>query len=419
MNLREKLMLLSKAELKARLVTIGKEAQDKGGEDLAAIMDEAKIIGEIMDEIKGREELAKAAALAAVEDDKADDRAGENGGEANSKSKKREDSGNMLKRGGSVSYSARILAKAYNAATGSPGGERTLSSEVAVMPKHTSADISPTFNDVSSLFDRVSHTPLPGGESYEKPFVKSYGDGAGVTAEGADYNLTEPVFGYAKINREKITAYSEVTEELAKLPAADYDGVIEASIAKAIKRYCSRQILIGNGTTSKFRGIFFNPTEATETVIAAATDVAINKIDENTLNEIIYAYGGDEDVEDPSVLILSKSDLKAFSRVRDKSGKKEYDIVNRGNTGTIDGIPFIINSACKCVSKASTGDYLMAYGPLSNYEVAIFADIDAQKSDHFKFRQGITAFRASTFMGGNVVAWNGFLRVKKGTPAAG
>ena len=59
--LKEQLMKMSKKELKARLVTVGKEAQDKSGEELTALMDEAKLIGEILDEIKIREELAKAA----------------------------------------------------------------------------------------------------------------------------------------------------------------------------------------------------------------------------------------------------------------------------------------------------------------------------------------------------------------------
>ena len=64
---REQLIKMSKKELKARLVTVGKEAQDKSGEELTALMDEARTIGEILDEIKAREELARAAQAAAGE----------------------------------------------------------------------------------------------------------------------------------------------------------------------------------------------------------------------------------------------------------------------------------------------------------------------------------------------------------------
>lgn len=74
---REQLMKMSKKELKARLVTVGKEAQDKSGEELTALMDEARTIGEILDEIKAREELAKAAQAAAGEGEGPDGNAGE------------------------------------------------------------------------------------------------------------------------------------------------------------------------------------------------------------------------------------------------------------------------------------------------------------------------------------------------------
>lgn len=77
-------------------------------------------------------------------------------------------------------------------------------------------------------------------------------------------------------------------------------------------------------------------------------------------------------------------------------------------------VPYIINSACGEVG-GTAGAYCMAYGPLSNYEVAIFSDIDAQKSTEYKFKQGQIAYKACVFMGGNVVAKNGFIRVKNAT----
>ena len=108
-------------------------------------------------------------------------------------------------------------------------------------------------------------------------------------------------------------------------------------------------------------------------------------------------------------------DIYIHGLIRDKQGRKVYTIVNRGNTGTIDGVPFIINSGCGDLTSASADDYLMAYGPMSNYELAIFSDIDARKSTDYKFKQGQVAYRADIFAGGAVVAKNGFLRVKKGS----
>ncbi|PDZ06615.1 phage major capsid protein [Bacillus cereus] len=286
----------------------------------------------------------------------------------------------------------------------------TVGSGTVVLPKHTASDIRPTFNEVSTLIDRVSTKTLKGGESYQQPYLESYGEGD-YTTEGNDYANAETKFGYADITKAKITAYSEDTEELQKLPAADYDGEVMKGITVAARKKITREILIGTGATNRLVGIFSTAAKA----IDAATDLEISKIDASTLDDIIYSYGGDEDVEDAAVLILNKKDLKAFAKLRTSDGKKVYNVVSHGNSGTIDGVPFIINSACKAVSDAATtaGQFNMAYGPLSNYQLTIFSDMDVQRSTDFKFKQGMIAHRGSVFAGGNVISKNGFLRVKK------
>lgn len=286
----------------------------------------------------------------------------------------------------------------------------TVGSGNVVLPKHTASDIRPTFNEVSTLIDRVSTKTLKGGESYQQPYLESYGEGD-YTTEGNDYANAETKFGYADITKAKVTAYSEDTEELQKLPAADYDGEVMKGITVATRKKLTREILIGTGATNRLVGIFSTAAKA----IDAATDLEISKIDASTLDDIIYSYGGDEDVEDAAVLILNKKDLKEFAKLRASDGKKVYNVVSNGNSGTIDGVPFIINSACKAVSDAATtaGQFNMAYGPLSNYQLTIFSDMDVQRSTDFKFKQGMIAHRGSVFAGGNVISKNGFLRVKK------
>lgn len=286
----------------------------------------------------------------------------------------------------------------------------TVGASNIVLPKHDAADIKPTFNQVSSLIDRVNHKPLIGGESFTQPYLVGYGEGD-YTAEGADYATADPVFGYATISKAKVTAYSEESEETLKLPAADYDGAVVDGISVASRKKLTKEILVGTGAANRLVGIF----SAAATAIDAAKDLGISAIDEKTLDEIVYGFGGDEDVEDVAVLILNKKDLKKFATLRDADGKKVYTVVNNGNTGTIDGVPFIINSVCKAVSDAATaaGDYAMAYGPLSNYTLAIFSDLEVQRSTDFKFKQGMIAHKGVAFAGGNVTAKNGFLRVKK------
>lgn len=399
---KDALMKMSAKDLKARLKELNSLANDEEGEVLDQILEEADIINGILKDAKARQRLATMASEAGASDD--DTNKGESSNGALDQISER---GKNIKNGNAVKFAAKLVStKIKNA----------LSTAQTVLPSHEASDLKPAFNDVSSLIDRVKTIPLPGGETYQRGYVESYGDGAGTSEEGADYNPTEPKFGYVTIKKEKITAYTEEPEEMIKLPDADYDGVVESSVTMAIRRYISRQILIGDGSTSKLKGIFYNPSQENEQVIDPKTDITtITEIASDTLDEIIYSYGGEEEVEDIAVLILNKKDLKAFAKLRDKQGRKVYTIVNHGNTGTIDGVPYIINSACKAISDPATaaGSYEMAYGPLENYELAIFSDIDARKSTDYKFKQGQVAYRADIFVGGSVASKNGFIRVKK------
>ena len=282
----------------------------------------------------------------------------------------------------------------------------TVSSKTLLTPTHQAKEINDAFQPVSTLIDEVNMEQLDGGESYQEPYVKSYGKG-GQTDESGNYVDAEPEFGYADINKVKVTAYAEMTEEAEKLPAQDYVSKVESNMDIAIKRKMVEFALNGTGTKS-FVGIFKNEEE-----ITGDTDVVISKIDETTLDEIVFSYGGVEAVED-GTLILSKEDLKAFSKVRTTDGKKVYDIDKKNKT--IDTIPYVISSECHPVSAddKTAGTYnCMAYGSLKNYKVTLFSDLEIKKSTDYKFKEGITAYRGSVMAGGNTVKLDGFVRVKK------
>ncbi|WP_312031004.1 phage major capsid protein [Hujiaoplasma nucleasis] len=284
-----------------------------------------------------------------------------------------------------------------------------VSSEEILLPEHTASGLDPLpFKQVSTLVDRVNVINLNGGETYKKSFVKSNGV-AGTTTEGGAYATTEPSFGYLTISKVKITAYTEITEELEKLPAIPYQAEVLRNINISLKKKISEQILRGAGTTNTFTGIFSDAAVA----LADTTPLEIEAITDSTLDDIVFAYGGDEEVEGGAVLILNKNDLRAFAGLKTQEGRKVHtiDYVNK----TIDGIPYIINSNCKAISDKNTvaGEYGIAYGALKNYEVPVFSPVEIGKSTDYKFKDGIISYKASVFTGGNVVGYNGFLRIKK------
>lgn len=296
----------------------------------------------------------------------------------------------------------------------------TVSASDVILPKHSSNTINPTFNEVSNAAGLVDTVTVIGGESYEQPYIKGYGEGD-YTAEGADAADAEPTFGYAKITKTKITAYAEISKEMQKLPAADYDGVVRDAMSKALNKKTVREIFVGNGTDGHFNGIFHNPSDTAKQIIDPTTDLEVSEITNTTLDDIVYSYGGEENVESGGscVLFLSKKDLAAFAKLRGTDKRKLHDIKLNGNSGTIDTVPFVISSACKPVSDTATaaGAYCMAYGYAKNYKNVVFSDVEIAHSTDFKFKQGMVCYRGEVYIGGNVQANNGFIRVKKAVTA--
>ncbi|MGN0695037.1 MAG: phage major capsid protein [Lentihominibacter sp.] len=286
----------------------------------------------------------------------------------------------------------------------------------ALIEKKYSRELAPGLNEVSTLIDSVNSVPLQGGESYAKGFAVGGAEGD-YTEEGADAAEANPKFDYVDIAKAKITAYTEITEEIKKLPNVDYATYIEAEVRKAIRKKITKQIIAGAGTTNTLTGIYSAPAK----VIPTESDFEVTAIDEDTLNNIVFAYGGDEDVEDGAVLVLSKADLRAFSNVKTSDDKRVYKIEKRGNTGTISyadggvGVDYIINSACNSLSASGTsaGTYTMVYGRPGAYELPIFSDLEINESTDYKFRAGNIAFRGVIFVGGNVAAYKGWMRIKK------
>lgn len=288
----------------------------------------------------------------------------------------------------------------------------TVASDNVLLPKHQSNDLATVpFRQVSTFYDLTKVRNLQGGESYEAPFTKSYGTG-GLTEEGSAYTEAEPEFETAKINKVKVTAYAEFSEELERLPNANYEAEIRKGVEIALKKKMAQQQIGGTGESNTFIGI--TSTNADNTAVLASDDMELSKIDQDTLNKIIFAYGGDEEVEQKGVLVLNKADLLAFSLVKNDIGDHAYkiDLANQ----TINTVPYIINSNLTPLDTALKGQYSMIYGIPQYYETAIFSPVEIKKSYDYKFKDGMIAYRASVFAGGNTTAYRGFMRVKKGDP---
>lgn len=294
----------------------------------------------------------------------------------------------------------------------------TVSSGSVLVEKKYKRTIDESFQGVSALVDRVNSIQLDGGDSYSVSFEKTYDEGDN-TEEGADYAEAEPETDYVETGRAKITAYAEVTKELTKLPNANYQALVIKRVRDAIRKKMGKQIVVGPGSSNTIKGIY----NADDKVLpkTSGADIELSTIDADTLNTIVFAYGGDESIEDEQELILNKKDIEAFSKVKDESGKFVYKITRNGQTGKIGyaqgglEVPYVINSACKSLvaSETSASEFTMVYGALSSYELPVFSPLEIEESRDYKFKQGIIAYRGDVIVGGTVSKYKGFVRVKK------
>lgn len=296
----------------------------------------------------------------------------------------------------------------------------SVSGGTILVPKKYKNEISESFNAVSGMVDMLNTVPLNGGDSYNVAFEKGYGEGD-YTTEGGEYNEIDVETDYVETGRAKITTYIEVTNEVKKLPSANYLALISKRVTSAIKKKIGAQAIVGAGTTNTIKGIYNADVKVMPTDTDKTSDIELKGIDADTLNEITFAYGGNEDVEAPQTLILSKEDLKAFAKVKTEDGKFVYSITKNGARGTIsykDGglaVPFVINSACNSISNSATteGKYTMIYGSLMDFELPVFSDLEVQESTDYQFKKGMICYRADAIIGGTVSKYNGFVRVKK------
>ncbi len=292
----------------------------------------------------------------------------------------------------------------------------TVSGGTLLVPGRTKTQIAESFDRPSAMADKLNIVPLNGGESYSVAFEKDGVEG-GYTVEGGNYADIDPEFDHVSTGRAKVTAYAEITEEVEKLPDADYVSIVGKAVEKAIKKKIGAQAVAGTGAENTIRGIY----NADAKVLDGNGDIEIEAIDQDTLNTIVFGFGGEEAVEDEQTLILNKKDLEAFSKVKNNHGDFVYKITKGKGEGRISysnggaDVPYIINSACTALSATSTetGAKTMIYGSLTDYEFPVFSDIETKMSEDYKFKQGMKAFKASCIVGGTVSKFNGFSRILK------
>lgn len=290
----------------------------------------------------------------------------------------------------------------------------TVASGQIAQPKKTSG-INDSWNEVSSIVDLVNIVPAQGMGGDDVAYQINIANAA-KTEENTDAAESDPKFGIAPIRPITIATYSEVSRETMALSDLDYYSRVTNSAYLSLRKEVARMIINSDDAANPiFMGLKNSAT------IDPASDLIMSGIDETTLRKLTMNYGGDENIVGGGVLLLNKADLVKFGDVRGTNEKKYvYEITPdtaNPNTGIIqDGglsVRYVINSAFAGLEKAAADEYFMAYGAPGCFQLDLFSDYTIRVSEDAAFRRRMVAVLGEAMIGGNVVVYNGFQRVKK------
>ncbi len=302
----------------------------------------------------------------------------------------------------------------------------TLSGGNIAQPTRVSG-ITPGQNLVSGIVDMVKVVDADGMGEDSVAYEVSGGQTAKTKKDdGKATTESTPTLKVAKIVPVLVSTLAYVSKNIQRTTPLNYQDRVSTSAMNALRQKVGSMIVTGSGeataATPEITGII------KAAAIQTGSDVEIADIDHTTLRKIALKYGGAANVEGGGVLLLNKADLIAFGDVRGEKEKKAvYEIEfseNSTTTGTIkDGglsVRFCIVDDLPALTDAATeaGAYSMCYGKPLAYQLDLFGPYSVEVSRDYKFGEGLLAIMGEAMVGGNVIAEDGFIRIKKAAKAA-
>lgn len=230
---------------------------------------------------------------------------------------------------------------------------------------------------VSGLINQVNTVDLNGLNSWEEPYVVSDPEATGgdpFELAGTLRATTDPVFAMAGMTAYEANVTSFVPKAAANLSPARYAAKVQEMALRGLQRKAVALMINGDGAASpKMHGIL--NAKNTDGANIFANVEGVTAIDEDTLGQLVFGYGGDEMTGGFARLLLTKGNLEAFGKLKGANEKTplyeiSFDPGSGGNTGTIKRggliVPYTICSAI--------GNKKLAYGDPFNYMLTLFGD---------------------------------------------
>lgn len=321
-----------------------------------------------------------------------------------------------LRNGGSITFTAAEVQKAL----GIRNANTTLGTGSIVKPDRVGMTIHDGVGPVSSIIDMVYAQDLTGCQSILEPLLTEDMEAQGgkvTTQAGTARTTSDPTFKAAKIAPYEANVTSLVDRNLSRLTPVAYEEKIRSIAMRALRRKVSAMIYNGDGQASN-NDMYGIKTAVDVSGTKLYKTVSVTAIAAGILEDIVFAYGYDEEIGGNARLFLNKADLAAIGKLRDSDDHALYKIIpdpGNANTGRItDGgliVPYTIGSALTALSASTAGSadiQTMLYGDPMNYELGLFGPYSIRIDESVKAVERMNTILGDVMVGGNLIAKDGF-----------
>lgn len=261
---------------------------------------------------------------------------------------------------------------------------------------------------VSTLINQVRVETFDGMSAYEEAYLVSMPEathGSVKTVSGTTRTASDPVWKKAKLTAHEVQVTTYIDNNILSLSPAAYAQKCQNYAMLALYRDINKMICNGDSLPShEFFGILNAKNTDGESIFKLASDVTA--INEDTLRNLVFGYGGDEEVAANARLVLSKQSLYKFGNIKIKTddNRKLYEISQNGNTGTIkEGgltVPFTLCSGI--------GDSALGYGDPITFLLGLFGAYSIRVDTSYKAAERQLTVLGDVKVGGNLVVDKGF-----------
>jgi HK97 family phage major capsid protein len=272
-----------------------------------------------------------------------------------------------------------------------------------VLTSSTGAPVPTSFYDqvilkarlVGPMLDVPMQMNTAGGETIQVPSLSSYSSSSTVTAQGANFSESDPVFNtFVNLSAFKFGFLIQVSREMIEDSGVDLLGFLADQVGNGLGYNVQNALTTGTGTVQP-NGI----VTASGSGVTGGTGVS-GAFTADNLIDLYYSLDGAARLLPGIGWMMNGTSIGAVRKLKDTAGNYVFDPAADGNRrDLLLSVPVYENPH---MASPGTAAKSVICGHLPSYMVRSVGGIRLDRSDDFAFNADLVTFRASMRVDGNL-----------------